>query len=80
MIDPEEIAAAIPQNNKTLEIEARPEIDDVYFDTPYYLTPSGSDAFTLLRDGMKKAKVGAIRRPSCPWQMRKNVFPSVTSP
>ncbi|MBY3224283.1 non-homologous end joining protein Ku [Rhizobium laguerreae] len=68
VIDPEEIAATVPQSNKTLEIEAFvpcSEIDDVYFDKPYYLTPSdrvGSDAFTLLRDGMRQAKVAAIAR------------------
>ncbi|MBY3537575.1 Ku protein [Rhizobium laguerreae] len=68
IIDPDEIAATIPQSNKTLEIEAFvpcSEIDDVYFDKPYYLTPSdrvGADAFTLLRDGMRKAKVAAIAR------------------
>jgi DNA end-binding protein Ku len=68
IIDPEEIAAAIPESNKTLEVEAFvpcSEIDDVYFDKPYYLTPSdrvGSDAFPLLCDGMKKANVAAIAR------------------
>ncbi|TBY08203.1 Ku protein [Rhizobium laguerreae] len=68
VIDPEEIAATVPQSNKTLEIEAFvpcSEIDDVYFHKPYYLTPSdrvGSDAFTLLRDGMRQAKVAAIAR------------------
>jgi len=68
IIDPEELAAAVPDSNKTLEIEAFipcGEVDDVYFDKPYYLTPSdrtGSDAFTLLRDGMKKANVVAIAR------------------
>ncbi|MBY3397711.1 Ku protein [Rhizobium laguerreae] len=68
VIDPEEIAATVPQSNKTLEIEAFvpcSEVDDVYFDKPYYLTPSdrvGSDAFTLLRDGMRQAKVAAIAR------------------
>jgi DNA end-binding protein Ku len=53
---------------KTLEVEALvpcSEVDDVYFDKPYYLTPSdraGSDALTLLRDGMKKAEVAAIAK------------------
>lgn len=67
IIDPEEVAAAIPESNKTLEIEAFvpcAEIDDVFFDKPYYLTPDkmGSDAFAALRDGMKKSKVAAIAR------------------
>lgn len=68
IIDPEEVAATIPESNKTLEIEAFipcSDIDDVYFDKPYYLTPSdrtGSDAFVALRDGMRKSNVAAIAR------------------
>ncbi|WP_413711662.1 Ku protein [Rhizobium sp. Rhizsp82] len=67
MIDPEEVAATIPESNKTLEINAFipcTEIDDVYFDKPYYLTPDkmGADAFVALRDGMKKSKVAAVAR------------------
>ncbi|NWJ27474.1 Ku protein [Rhizobium sp. RM] len=67
IIDPDEIAAAIPESNKTLEIEAfipRTDVDDVYFDKPYYLTPDkmGEDAFLALRDGMKKSNVAAIAR------------------
>jgi DNA end-binding protein Ku len=40
------------------------EIDDVYFDKPYYLAPDrmGADAFGLLRDGMRQAKVAALAR------------------
>jgi DNA end-binding protein Ku len=67
IIDPDEVAAAIPESNKTLEIEAFipcSDVDDVYFDKPYYLTPDkmGSDAFAALRDGMRKSKVAAIAR------------------
>ncbi|NKK86291.1 Ku protein [Rhizobium leguminosarum bv. viciae] len=67
IIDPEEVAAAIPESNKTLEIEAFipcADVDDVYFDKPYYLTPDkmGGDAFAALRDGIKKSKVVAIAR------------------
>jgi DNA end-binding protein Ku len=67
IIDPEEVAATIPESNKTLEIHAFipcSEVDDVYFDKPYYLTPDkmGGDAFVALRDGMKKSKVAAIAR------------------
>lgn len=65
VLKPEEIAAAIPDSDKTLAIDAFipcDEIDDVYFDKPYYLAPqqSGEEAFALLRDGMKEAKVAAI--------------------
>jgi DNA end-binding protein Ku len=67
IIDPDEVAAAIPESNKTLEIEAFipcSDVDDVYFDKPYYLTPDkmGGDAFVALRDGMRKSKVAAIAR------------------
>ncbi|AUW46005.1 Ku protein [Rhizobium leguminosarum bv. viciae] len=67
IVDPEEVAATIPESNKTLEIEAFipcSDVDDVYFDKPYYLTPDkmGGDAFAALRDGMKKSKVAAIAR------------------
>ncbi|NKL79054.1 Ku protein [Rhizobium leguminosarum] len=67
IIDPEEISAAIPESNKTLEIEAFipcSDVDDVYFDKPYYLTPDkmGGDAFSALRDAMKKSMVAAIAR------------------
>jgi DNA end-binding protein Ku len=68
VLEPEEIAAAVPESDKTLDIEAFipcADIDDVYFDKPYYLGPSdksGSDAFAILRDGMEGAKVAAIAR------------------
>ncbi|MGQ3141228.1 non-homologous end joining protein Ku [Rhizobium oryzihabitans] len=68
MIDPEEVAATIPESNKTLAIEAFipcSDVDDVYFDKPYYLMPTdrvSSDAFTALRDAMDKSKVAAVAR------------------
>jgi DNA end-binding protein Ku len=40
-------------------------IDTIYFDRPYYLAPSdkaSTEAFELLRDGMKQAKVAALAR------------------
>ena len=57
----------IPDTDKTLKIEAFVpcnEIDDVYFDKPYYLAPDrmGADAYRLLRDGMREAKVAALAR------------------
>ncbi|MEX2692080.1 non-homologous end joining protein Ku [Rhizobium mongolense] len=67
IIDPEEVAATIPESNKTLNIEAFipcSDVDDVYFDKPYYLTPDkmGDDAFIALRDGMAQSEVAAIAR------------------
>lgn len=68
LLESEEIARARPQSDKTLTIETfldLVEIDDVYFDKPYYLSPSQSDAvefFALIRDGLRKNKVAAIAR------------------
>ena len=67
VLEPEEVAAALPESDKTLKIEAFVpcnEIDDVYFDKPYYLVPDkmGADGFKLLRDGMRQAKVAALAR------------------
>ncbi|WP_312408749.1 Ku protein [Rhizobium sp.] len=65
VLEPDEIASAVPDSDKTLAITAFipcDEIDDVYFDKPYYLAPqeTGEDAFALLRDGMKEAQVAAV--------------------
>lgn len=65
VLEPEEVAAAVPESDKTLRIDAFipcSEIDNVYFDKPYYLAPDkmGADAFKLLRDGMRQAKVAAL--------------------
>jgi len=67
VLEPDEVAAAVPHSDKTLKIDAFipcSEIDSVYFDKPYYLAPDrmGTEAFVLLRDGMKRAKVAAIAR------------------
>jgi DNA end-binding protein Ku len=67
VLEPEEVAAAVPDSDKTLTIEAFipcAQIDNVYFDKPYYLAPdkTGEDAFALLREGMEKEDVVAIAR------------------
>ncbi len=67
ILEPDEVSAAVPDSDKTLKIDAFipcNEIDGVYFDKPYYLAPDkmGTEAFVLLRDGMKSAKVAAIAR------------------
>lgn len=65
-LDPEEVASAVPESDKTMEIEAFiacDDIDDLYFDKPYYLAPSdrhGEEAFALIREGMKTKKVAAL--------------------
>lgn len=67
VLEPDEVAATVPDSDKTLKIDAFipcSQIDTTFFDKPYYLAPDkmGMDAFLLLRDGMKQEKVAAIAR------------------
>lgn len=68
ILEPEEIAAAIPESDKTLTVETFlpcDEIDDIFFDKPYYVSPStavASEAFALIREGMKGRKSAALAR------------------
>jgi len=67
-IQPEEIAEAVPESDKTLKIEAFipcHEVETVYFDKPYFIAPADetfSDSFAVVRDGMRKKKVAALAR------------------
>lgn len=66
LLEAEELAAAVPESDKTLPIERFVPCDDIdtlYFDRPYYLAPAdaaSAEAFALLRDGMAKTKVAAL--------------------
>lgn len=66
VLEPEEVAEAVPGSDKTLAVSAFVgcgDIDDVYFDRPYYLAPSdkhAEEAFALMREGMRKKNVAAI--------------------
>lgn len=66
VLEPEEVAAAVPGSDKVLDVSAfipAAEIDDVYFDKPYYLAPSDEhahEAFVLIREGLRAKKVVAI--------------------
>jgi DNA end-binding protein Ku len=66
ILEPEEVADAVPHGDKTLAVDAFircRDIDDVYFDKPYYLTPSDrhtDDVFVLIRDGMRTQQVAAL--------------------
>lgn len=66
ILEPDEIASAVPDSDKTLSVSAFigcDEIDDVYFDKPYYLAPSDAhaeEAFALIRDGMRAQDVAAL--------------------
>jgi len=65
-LEAEEVAAAVPESDKTLSVSAfipRADVDDVYFDKPYYLAPTDShaqEAFALIREGMNRKKVAAV--------------------
>ena len=66
VLEPEEMAAAIPDSDKLLSIDsfiACTAVDDTYFDRPYYLapdSPAAEETFALLRDGMVDRQVAAI--------------------
>ncbi|MDP3411525.1 Ku protein [Bosea sp. (in: a-proteobacteria)] len=68
ILEPEEIAAAIPESDKTLTVETFlpcDEIDDIFFDKPYYVSPSSpvaAEAFALIREGMKGRQSAALAR------------------
>ncbi|KQV38884.1 MULTISPECIES: Ku protein [unclassified Rhizobium] len=68
MIDPDEVAAVVPDSDKMLEAEAFipcGKIDDVYFDKPYYLVPvddEDHEAFTSIRDALSNTSATAIAR------------------
>ena len=54
VLEPKEVAAAVPESDNTLSVEAfvaTDDVDDIYFDKPYYLAPSdkhGQEAFALI--------------------------------
>lgn len=68
VLEPEEVAAVVPESDKTLSISGfvdNADIDDVYFDKPYYLAPSSKPAeetFALVREGLRAKKVAAVAR------------------
>ncbi len=68
VLEPEEIAEAVPESDKTLDVATFlpcDEIDDLFFDRPYYVTPStpvATEAFTLIRDVMASRQTAALAR------------------
>ena len=68
VLEPEEVAAVVPESDKTLHVEAFivcDDVDTVYLERPYYLTPTDEvavDAFSVFREGMRKKSVAAIAR------------------
>ena len=68
LLEPEDIAKAVPESDKRLTVEAFiacDDIDTVFFDRPYYLAPAGEvarEAFLVIRDAMREEKVAALAR------------------
>ncbi|HET7409615.1 MAG TPA: Ku protein [Paracoccaceae bacterium] len=68
ILQPEEIAAAVPESDKTIGIDAFipcDEVDGLYFDRPYYIAPSEGilgESFSVLREGMRRNQVAALGR------------------
>ena len=66
ILEPEEIAAAVPQSDKSLTVDsfiACNRIEPTYFDRPYYLLPASDDAeegFVLIREALRNRKTAAI--------------------
>ena len=66
VLEQEEIAAALPGSDKTLDMAdfiGCDAIDTVYLERPYYLAPTdgaASEVFALIRDGMRAKKVAAL--------------------
>lgn len=65
-LEPEEVAAAVPESDRMLEIGdfvTCNDIDDTFFDKPYYLAPAdkqSQEVYALIREGLTANKVAAI--------------------
>ncbi|MDZ5698109.1 Ku protein [Chelativorans sp. M5D2P16] len=68
ILQPEEVAEAVPESDKTIRIEGFvpcTDVDTVYFDKPYFLAPSDGvmgESFAVIREGMRRKKVAALAR------------------
>jgi DNA end-binding protein Ku len=66
VLEPEEIAAAVPDSDKTLTVDefiACNRIEPTYFDKPYYLLPASEvaeETFVLIREALRARKAAAI--------------------
>lgn len=66
VLDPDELASAVPDSDKTLSVRAFVgcgDIDALYFDKPYYIAPAddgAAEAFALIREGLRARNVAAL--------------------
>lgn len=67
-VEDEEIDAVKIESTHTIDVESfvpRKEVDEVYLDAPYYLTPDGKvgeDAFLVIREAIRKKNMAGIAR------------------
>jgi DNA end-binding protein Ku len=67
-IEDEELDAVAIESNHTIEIDKfvpRAQIDERYFDSPYYITPNdqvGQDAFAVIREAMRDKEMVGLGR------------------
>jgi DNA end-binding protein Ku len=65
-LDPEELEAIALESKRVIEIDEfvrRDEIDDLYFNNPYYIVPDGEvgrQAFAVIREALKQEGMVAI--------------------
>src|SRR5262245_30441311 len=70
-IEDDELKSVQLESNHTIDIERfvrRSEVDELYLDTPYYLTPTdrvGEEAFAVIRDAMRAEKMVGLARVCC---------------
>lgn len=68
ILEPEELAAAVPESDKALAVETFVpcrEIDEIYLDRPYFMAPSdavATKAYALIRESLASGKVAALAR------------------
>lgn len=68
VLEPDEIAEVTPKGDKALTIESFlpcAEVDDLYFDRPYYLRPADAASqasFAVIREGLRSKQVAAVAR------------------
>ena len=68
VLDDQDFEKVKVESTETIDIEAfidQSEIDEIYLDSPYYLTPDGAmaeETFVVIREAMNKTKKAAIAR------------------